>query len=458
MTNLKPVFQEVTSEDYKTGFLAAADWLDQLIVETDHGIYWEQPGSDEELLDIYAGSAGIVLFYIELDKFNQDKKYTDIIKKAGDYLLYYIENTDLSIEKPGIAGLPFRNGQWSYNTGYTGIAFALIEITKHTGDEKYAQTGREITEKFLADITVTDEGAYMADEAGILADGGNLLYLIYASRYFENQDYLETAIQFGDYILSTAEVVDDHKIKFHPLDQKHMLEFSGLDPEIQYEWPNFEYGTAGTGFVLAKLYQATQDEKYLEAAIKASNYIDSIAVPSENGEGILIPYRLPDLNDVFYLGYCHGPAGTARLYHALYEITQEDHYKNQAFRLARGIIETDAPHVHSDGYWHTYQQCCGTASFIELFLTTDKQAEDDEFVEYAKESAIKLLSEANEDENGAYWTQHWTRTDPLTYTRDIGYFLGVAGIGSSLLRLYSFLEGETIQINFVDSSSFETKE
>ena len=228
-----------------------------------------------------------------------------------------------------------------------------------------------------------------------------------------------------------------------------------MDPSEKYERPNFEYGTAGVGFVLAKLYQATGEAKYLTAAEKAANYIDSIAVGNESGEGILIPYRLPDLSHLFYLGYCHGPAGTARLYEALYEITQKDHYKDQALRLARGVIEAEAPHVHSDGYWHIFTQCCGTASFIELFLTIDQQADSDIFKGKAFESGVKILSKANQVEEGVNWAQHWDRISVTDYSIDIGYFDGAAGIASALLHLYTSLNGEIVKIPMVDDTTFE---
>lgn len=455
MTNLTPVFKEIQNEDFKKGFISAAEWLDGQIIETEQGIYWKQPGSDEVFVDLYSGSAGVTLFYLELAKYHGDGRYDETIKKAGDYLIHYIENEDLAAQKPGIAGLNFKKGQWAYNACVTGIAHILIEITQHTGDDKYAETARYVTDSLLEEAEKTDDGHIISGESGILADGGNILYLIYASKYFENQDYLDLAVSLADHITAHAEVVDEQTIKFHPLNQDYIVDYLDLDPSKEYEWPNFEYGTAGVGFVLAKLYQVTGDAKYLTAAEKAANYIDSIAVKNKSGEGILIPYRLPDLSNLFYLGYCHGPAGTARLYEALYEITEEDHYKDQALSLARGVIEAEAPHVHSDGYWHIFTQCCGTASFIELFLTIDKQADSDIFKEKAFESGVKILSEANQVEEGVNWAQHWDRISVTDYSIDIGYFDGAAGIASALLHLYTSLQGEIVKIPMVDDTTFE---
>lgn len=153
----------------------------------------------------------------------------------------------------------------------------MIEIIKYTGDDKYAETARYITDSLLEEAEKTDDGHIISGESGILADGGNILYLIYASKHFENQDYLDLAVSLADHITAHAEVVAEQTIKFHPLNQDYIVDYLDLDPSEKYEWPNFEYGTAGVGFVLAKLYQATGEAKYLTAAEKAANYIDSIA-------------------------------------------------------------------------------------------------------------------------------------------------------------------------------------
>lgn len=66
-------------------------------------------------------------------------------------------------------------------------------------------------------------------------------------------------------------------------------------------------------FVLARLYEETRRAEFLAAAKEGARHIQSIA--KVEGDSALVYYREPDLEGLYYLGYCHGPAGTARLFY-----------------------------------------------------------------------------------------------------------------------------------------------
>jgi hypothetical protein len=52
-----------------------------------------------------------------------------------------------------------------------------------------------------------------------------------------------------------------------------------------------------------------------KAPLVSSRSLSSIATA-------LISYRYPDLTDIYYLGFCHGPAGSARLFYQLFKVTK----------------------------------------------------------------------------------------------------------------------------------------
>lgn len=454
---LLPQFQQVTSDDYLTGAKEAAKWLETRVVETEHGIYWSNPDNEEIKLDIYSGSAGIILFYLEYAQLTGDSHYFEQAEKAADYLKHYIKTTDLTEYKPGLVGLEFTKAQWAFNSGHTGILFALIEVAKATGSKTYAETAYEATHTLLDDAEETDSGLKWSGYTGILADGGILLYLIYAAKYFADTRFAEAAAQTSEYFLSTSIPVAEDQIRFEPFDTELVTVVFGLQSDAGYkhEFPNFEYGTAGTAFILAKLYEWGRDDKYLHAAVKAANYVRSLEVEVAP-EAALIPLSLPDLSDLFYVGYCHGPVGSSRVFQLLYELTGKPEYKSDVEKLARGIIATQAPELHSDGYWRFHGQCCGTASFIELFVNADKQAQDDEFINYALRTGDKLLSESfATSDKGASWPHSWGRLSPKIVTTDVGYFDGAAGIGSALLHLYGALNKQDIKIYMPDDTKYE---
>lgn len=454
--SLKPLFRETTKADYLHAIKDATNWLDSQIIETEHGIYWQIDANGQPKLDVYSGSAGIVIYYLELAQVTGDDKYYEIVKRAADFIDYTVHQTDLHAYKDGIAGLKFPKAQWAMNTGHTGLASSLIEIAKATGVAKYADTAKYITEELIKAAEQTEDGIKWSGQYGILGDGGIILYLLQAAEYFNNEDWRDIAIKAGKYILSDAEHITDDVYRFHPIEDKYINPLWGLDVNDHHEWPNFEYGTSGTAFILARLYEVSNEQIFLEAAEKAINYLDSITTQIDE-KAALVPYRLPDLNELFYLSYCHGPVGTTRAYQLLYKLTNKAAYLEKAASLARGIIRTAAPHTHSAGYWHFYSQCCGTAGFIELFLNIDQLTSDDEFADYAKASGEKILSEAIDTENGAYWAQAWTRTDPSHYTNDTGYFDGAAGIASGLLHLYTKLAGKHHKIYMADDVNVAKK-
>ena len=67
-------------------------WIDKFGSDTVHGRVWglaaERP--DKYIHTLYAGSAGIVLFYLELCRATGEQKYLDTACAAGDELLAQI--------------------------------------------------------------------------------------------------------------------------------------------------------------------------------------------------------------------------------------------------------------------------------------------------------------------------------------------------------------------------------
>jgi len=74
---------------------------------------------------------------------------------------------------------------------------------------------------------------------------------------------------------------------------------------------------------------------------QGAQHLQSIAIV--HGDAALVPYRFPDLTDIFYLGFCHGPAGTARTFFELHTITGDQGYKQWTERLANGVVQSGIP-------------------------------------------------------------------------------------------------------------------
>ena len=203
-------------------------------------------------------------------------------------------------------------------------------------------------------------------------------------------------------------------------------------------------GTGGIGFVLLNLYEASGDQKFLDATKGIADFMIAQAVKMKAGS--LIPHGLPDRKDLFYLGYCHGPAGTNRFFYKLYEMTGEDRYKRYIDMLTQGVIDTGAPEVRTEGYWNTYNICCGTAGLLNMYLGLWAAFGDETYLEQAKRCG-KVITDGATITDGTEgrecaWRFALDRVAPDVLSTPIGLFDGAAGIGAVLLQLASAEKGQ----------------
>ncbi|MDR3335794.1 MAG: hypothetical protein LBT16_01190, partial [Treponema sp.] len=345
---------------------------------------------------------------------------------------------------------PYRNNRATfYAGGFAGVAFSLIELSKALSVPAYEEAALILTEKIAADAKPVDFGVIWTGYSGPYHDGGTILYLLYAARHFNRPEWKELAAQGGRAIISTGETYGADQVwykGFHNI----LAEFNGKDPEKESDFfPNFSYGTSGMTYVLARLYEETGDRDFLDAAEKGANYLISIAVPASQGR--LIPYHYPDnREDVFFLGLCHGPVGSSRVFVLLHRLTKNPIYRDFYVELTQGIIGAGAPEYHSAGYWDCHCQCCGTAGFVNLFLGIWLESGGDEYLDYAVRSGKVLLGGATYDGEKAIWYQAFTRLKPDLITTDLGYMEGAAGIGVALLQLSTALGEDFTTIRLPD--------
>jgi lantibiotic modifying enzyme len=212
--------------------------------------------------------------------------------------------------------------------------------------------------------------------------------------------------------------------------------------------PGFAYGTAGISYTLARLYQETGDPAFLEGAKKGADYVTAVA--HTEGDAALVPHRIPEWNNLFYLGHCHGVAGTGKLFYLLHEITGEAHYAQWQEKLVQGLLKAGAPEIHSPGYWHCFSWCCGAAGFINLFAGLYLKDKEPRYLEYGRRSGNVILGEASIDEAGVKWPQAFKRVVPGEITVEPGYGPGAAGIGAALVHLYLAEKGKAPIIRFPD--------
>ena len=439
--------------DFLESAKGAAQWISSAQKQDARGVYWlPEPDHPEKATTvsapnaIYSGSAGTVLFFIQLANATGETRHLDTASLGADYLVATWRDL---VDKPGEGLLSGPGLNLSFYGGLSGVAFALNEAGKATKSAKYRDEARAATDYIAQAAKPAGSGVAWSGAPGIAGDGSIVLYLLYAAREFESNQYRDVAERAGDRILELG--VSERKGGFS---WRGFPSFPGL-PKNAY-FPNFEGGTAGVAYVLARLYSETNKNKYLFAARKGALHLQTIA--TLHGNAALIPYRFPDLPDLYYLGFCHGPAGTARTFFELHKITREPEYQVWTEQLAQGIVQSGVPESLTPGYWNVVCQCCGSAAVIDLFVGLWAATGRPDSLAFAQRVARQLISrQTNLDGKGNRWYQAWTRVKPWEVSAETGYSIGASGVGAALLHVHLAEQGKYSAILLPDNPFASTR-
>ena len=409
----------------------------------EEGCYWtlEDAAAGRKIyydeVCMYAGAAGIIQYALALYHVTGKEEYRTEAVDGADYLVYrFRTNRELK-----------RNfSQYAFSSGWAGVAFTLAAVYEETKKEAYKQTIEAIVDALRADAKPKKEGYSWCTYPGIVGDAGTILVLLELAKRFDREDWKEFAVQAGQRYLGEGREAGAGKRVYLGVDPTY---FGG---EKDYIDPNYPMGTAGIGYLLLRLYEESGRQEFLDAVAGIPEYLRAAAVRQKYGH--LLPHGLPKNPDLFYLGYCHGPAGTTRFLYKLYEITGKEEYKEQLRDLVKGLEDTGAPHVHSEGYWNTYNMCCGTAGILNMYLglwAAFGEAHDiEEAVECGKEILAGADTTQSSDGDETSFCFALDRVAPDHTCTPIGLFDGAAGIGAALLQLHLAKEGDFQAVRMVD--------
>jgi hypothetical protein len=265
-----------------------------------------------------------------------------------------------------------------------------------------------------------------------------VLYLLYAARELSDPNLLVTADRAGRRILEKGVTDPRGGLRWQAVFWPPQSPPPGIPKDVWY--PNFELGPAGVGYVLARLYEETRRKPFLNGARGAAEHLRNIA--TQQGDAALIHYREPDLTSLYYLGYCHGPAGTARLFYQLYKATGDLTDLEWTEKLARGVMRSGVPAKQTPGLWNVACQCCGSAAILDFFASLAVATGKEEYAAFMRDVADQLISRGTDlDGKGMRWYQAWTRVAPSVVAAETGYKMGGAGIGAALLHAERALHG-----------------
>ncbi|MEU7887091.1 lanthionine synthetase LanC family protein [Microbispora bryophytorum] len=396
-----------------TAAVTAARWVRSAAIDDDLGRRWRanpdprgRSAGAGDVASLYAGAAGVVLFFLELAAATGHEAYLqDALAGARRLAVTWPEQRDPT-----------------FYHGRAGLIFAMAETGWATGDEEIFGAARAAADRLVRDARPLGDGIGWTGDPAQRGDGGIVLALLHASGILGVPAYEEVAIEAGERIAGL--VVPGHR-------------FGGdavPDLPVDAVTPGFLSGTAGTAFLLARLYGVTRDERFLAAARRGADFVRTVSEVTDRCA--LVPHHIPQGRRLHYLGFCSGSAGVARMFHELHRVTGDPGDLDWMERLAHGIMHSGVPGARPSGHWDVACLCCGTAGLIECFVGLYAATGHEPYLDFARTLAIDLIGRATAgDEAGFRWYQAYRRLRPGEVTADTGYMVGAAGIGTALLHL-----------------------
>lgn len=382
--------------------------------------------------NLYGGTAGILHMYIQFYLTEPSERYEKLIRKMTAYLNRHLFD---GIELAARDGEAVAGMSEAFYSGLGGIGLVLNEVYRLFGSSTAKEGAGKVIIYYSEHAKQSEQGICWTDNSPVFFDGGITLFLIDSYQTYEEQREELRKLVTGscDYILS-------HGIRH----EDGGLEIDHMQIDFKHKEPNFEFGTAGIGYLFAKAYELTNNQKYLDAAKAAAVYIKSIAVKQR--KGYLISYKLGSYDDLFYLGNCHGPVGTAKLFYELYRITGAKSYLDEVTELCEGAMSLGAPFIQSAGFWNTTCVCCGPAGYIPLFVGLYYETGEERWKALAHGVGEILVGTKTKKDIGekhvSCWNIAFDRTRPEVISAPAGYYTGAAGIAVSLLQVYRMEEGK----------------
>jgi lantibiotic modifying enzyme len=408
---------------YRDVAIDAAKWIRGSRVETLFGYAWPADPRDPKTIStaLYSGSPGVVLFLLELHAATGDAGYLAEARRGADELMTKVPS----------------EAQMGLYQGVAGLGFTLGETWRATKDDKYRKaalgTVRILSEKAGA----VGKGVQWNNSNDIISGSAGIgLFLLYAADTLKDDQATWLAVRAADRLMEVG-IEDKGGTKW------------AMDPNVARMMPNFSHGTAGIAYFLATLHKKTGGRRFLDGALAGARYLQAIA--KTEGDICLVPHNQPDGLDLYYLGWCHGPAGTARLFYQLAQVTGDKAWMSWVQKSANGVLTSGIPAQRTPGFWNNVSQCCGSAGVAQFMLDLHNATRDPKYLAFAEKMTADLVARATRDDRGTRWVQAEHRVRPEQLVAQTGYMQGAAGIGMWLLRLDAQQRKRTPLVRFPDS-------
>jgi lantibiotic modifying enzyme len=403
-----------------------ARWIEQSAIRSGDAVSWPadplRPGSIG--YDHYNGMAGVVTFLAALHDAGGDPRWLDLARGGARTL------------RARLDGPPASHNDGLY-TGLAGQAYALLMLERAGGGAEWGATARRATDLIVSRAKRLDGGVEWSSSWDIVSGiAGTGLFLLYAAAVWRDAALVETARLAGERLLATGTAAEGGT-----------MWFPGAG--VTRNYPNFSHGTSGVAYFLATLGQVTGARRFTDAALSGARYLDAIA--SRTGDAIAIFHVTGGGEQRYYLSWCHGPAGTARLFYRLHTLTGEPRWLAWVDGLTRTIARSGIPEERTEGYWNNVSQCCGNAGVGQYCIDLARHHPSAASQALVDRIVSNTLARATPDADGLKWIQAENRTQPENLVAQTGFMQGAAGIGTFFLQLDALSRGRSWRFPMPDT-------
>jgi lantibiotic modifying enzyme len=403
--------------------IAVARHLRSVRVATAHGAAWPADPAEPARMprDLYHGTGGGILFHLALWRATGDDAHRAEAEAGASEIL-------MGIESERDHGL---------FTGLAGEGAVLLAALRATGDERWRAGARRCADRLRAETRPAGGGVAWNGTTDLIAGSAGIgLFLLEAARGLGDESFVDLAVAAGDGLLAAA----PPRAGADGAPTRDWLMASGDERRM----PNLSHGTAGVGYFLLALHEAiaqragaggpAADDRFLQAALDGARHLASIA--DERG---LVFHHAPGGERLFYLGWCHGPAGTGRFLLRLADVTGDERWSAMARRAGAAVRGCGIPAQRPEGFWNNAGVCCGSAGAAAFALDLHRRFGDPADLAFARELTADLMARASvADAPGGRalsWSHAEHRVRPEELSGQSGLMQGAAGIGLWLLTL-----------------------
>ena len=382
----------------------AFDWIGSVAVEVDGGLGWLDDGVLAD--DLYSGTAGVLVGCAEAAAAGLSPAQVSAGARAR--LLW------LAARGAGVATLP-DDGLFS---GWAGVAMALRTWSRGAGDAAAASAAGQVMSQIAGRILRAPDGAPGCTDV-ISGDAGILLALI--------ADDSGAAVQAAHVLAGRLAGAGEPGP-----DGLHWR----MAADREYLMPGFSHGTAGVAYALAIAGRTLDRGDLVDVATRGARAL--LAIGHHPG-GWAVPLAIPPRpgGQPAAYGWCHGPAGTVRLFLLLNEIDPQPRWQHATDACLQALRDSRLPLRRYPGYWDNLARCCGTAGVGQLLLDRYQATGDTALLDWVGILAADVTGRAVSTPHGLTWSNtEYTRTPP-ELPPEPGFMQGAAGIAGWLARFHA---------------------